>query len=164
MADGPGGRSRSSFVVPAAVPWTGLALAAAGLGISVYLTIVHYSTSVTLACTTSGVVNCEKVTTSPESRFLGAPVPLFGLAFFAVMLLANLPASWRRDEAWVRIGRLAIAAGGVVFVLYLIYAELFRIDAICLWCSAVHLITGLLFGLVCFGTALGVSEADATPA
>jgi uncharacterized membrane protein len=146
------------------VPWVGLALAACGLGISVYLTIVHYSTSVTLACTNSGVVNCEKVTTSPESRFLGAPVPLFGLAFFLVMLLANLPAVWRRDEAWIRFGRLAVAAGGVLFVLYLVYAELFRIDAICLWCSAVHVITGLLFGLVCFGTALGLSEPDASPA
>lgn len=146
------------------MPWIGLALAACGLGISVYLTIVHYSTSVTLACTASGVVNCEKVTTSPESRFLGAPVPLFGLAFFAVMLLANLPAVWRRDEPWVRIGRLAVSAGGVVFVLYLIYAELFRIDAICLWCSVVHVITGLLFGLVCLGTALGVSDGDAAPA
>ena len=136
-------------------------LAACGLGISVYLTIVHYSTSVTLACTSSGVVNCEKVTTSPESRFLGVPVPLFGLAFFVVMVLANLPAAWRRGEPWIRIGRLAVAAGGVLFVLYLVYAELFRIDAICLWCSAVHVITGLLFGLVCFGTALGEPEAQA---
>ena len=91
-------------------------------------------------------------------------MPLFGLAFFAVMLLANLPPVWRRDEPWIRTGRVALAAGGVVFVLYLIYAELFRIDAICLWCSAVHVITGLLFGLVCFGTALGMSEGDATPA
>ena len=44
---------------------------------------------------------------------------------------------------------------------YLVYAELFRIDAICLWCSAVHVITALLFGLVCFGTALGVPETQA---
>jgi len=161
VADGSDGPGRSTFVVPSAVPWAGLALAAGGLAISVYLTIVHYSTSVTLACTTSGVVNCEKVTTSPESRFLGAPVPLFGLAFFALMLVANLPALWRRDEPWIRYGRLALAAGGVVFVLYLVYAELFRIDAICLWCSAVHVITGLLFGLVCFGTALGESDPDA---
>ena len=151
-------------MVPPAVPWVGLVLAASGLAISIYLTVVHYSTSVTLACTSTGVVNCEKVTTSPESRFLGVPVPLFGLAFFVLMLLANLPAVWARDESWIRMGRLAVAAGAVLFVLYLIYAELFRIDAICLWCSAVHVITALLFGLVCFGTALGVSEADASPA
>ena len=30
-------------------------------------------------------------------------------------------------------------------VIYLVYAELFEIDAICLWCSVVHVITFALF-------------------
>ena len=33
-------------------------------------------------------------------------------------------------------------------VFYLLYAELFSIKAICLWCTAVHAITLLLFVLV----------------
>jgi uncharacterized membrane protein len=33
-------------------------------------------------------------------------------------------------------------------VLYLIYTELFTLDAICPWCTSVHVITLLLFVLV----------------
>jgi uncharacterized membrane protein len=31
---------------------------------------------------------------------------------------------------------------------YLVYTELFTLDAICLWCTSVHVITFLLFALV----------------
>ncbi|GAB3929064.1 hypothetical protein GCM10029976_028010 [Kribbella albertanoniae] len=43
---------------------------------------------------------------------------------------------------------------GVVFVLYLVWAELFRINAICLWCTVVHALTLVLFALVVIRTAL----------
>jgi uncharacterized membrane protein len=33
-------------------------------------------------------------------------------------------------------------------VLYLVYTELFTLDAICPWCTSVHVITFLLFALV----------------
>jgi uncharacterized membrane protein len=46
---------------------------------------------------------------------------------------------------WARLGSLIV---GVVFVLYLIYTELFILDAICLWCTSIHIITFLLFALV----------------
>jgi uncharacterized membrane protein len=37
---------------------------------------------------------------------------------------------------------------GILFVLYLVWAELFRINAICLYCTGVHVITFILFGLI----------------
>jgi uncharacterized membrane protein len=42
----------------------------------------------------------------------------------------------------------------VVFVLYLVWAELFRIDAICLWCTVVHVVTLALFAVVVLEVAL----------
>jgi uncharacterized membrane protein len=42
---------------------------------------------------------------------------------------------------------------GVLFVLYLLYAELFLIDAICLWCTAAH--------IAAVGLAAGVAFAVA---
>jgi uncharacterized membrane protein len=39
-------------------------------------------------------------------------------------------------------------------VFFLVWAELFRIDAICLWCTAVHVITVVLFGVLVFAAAL----------
>jgi uncharacterized membrane protein len=39
-------------------------------------------------------------------------------------------------------------------VLYLIWAELFRINAICLWCTAIHILTIALFTIVTIAHAL----------
>ena len=42
---------------------------------------------------------------------------------------------------------------GIGFVLYLLYAELFIIGSICLYCTSVHAITFLLFVLTAFAAA-----------
>ena len=44
-------------------------------------------------------------------------------------------------------------------VVRLVYAELFQIDAICLWCTVVHAISVLLFAVVLVAEALAV-QAD----
>jgi uncharacterized membrane protein len=46
------------------------------------------------------------------------------------------------------MGAARVADRGAAFVLYLIYTELFTLDAICPWCTSVHVITLLLFALV----------------
>lgn len=140
--------------VPRWIPVAALAAALTGLGVSIYLTIAHYSTTAILACPENATVNCEKVTTSAQSEILGIPVAVLGLAFYVVMPLLNLPAAWRSGNPWIHRLRLLAAAGGVAFVAWLVYAELFVIDAICLWCTSVHVLTLLMFGLVAFGTAL----------
>jgi uncharacterized membrane protein len=55
---------------------------------------------------------------------------------------------------WVWQVRLGLAGLGVVFVVYLIFAELFLINAFCLWCTAVHLLAFLLFAVVALASAL----------
>ena len=125
----------------------------AGLGVAGYLTYEHFTSSSTLACSDNSVVNCLKVTTSSYSSVAGVPVAVLGLVFFAVMLVLQLPPMWRRPEPAVRIGRLAWAVVGLGTVLYLLYAELFSIDAICLWCTAVHVLTLVLFGTTVFATS-----------
>ena len=130
-----------------------LVLAAAGVLVAGYLTIEHYTASTTLACPDTGVINCQKVTSSAQSKVLSIPVALLGLLYFVAMLVASVPAAWRRTEPAVRYGRLAFAVVGVGFVVYLVYAELFVLDAICLWCTAVHVLTVALFAVVAFGTA-----------
>jgi uncharacterized membrane protein len=140
--------------VPAWLPIVSLALAFAGLLVAGYLTIEHFTASTTLACPETGVVNCTKVTTSEQSKVLGIPVAVLGLAFFAPMVVACLPKLWRDQRPAVRYGRLGLAGLGVLFVFYLVYAELFVIDAICLWCTAVHVLTVALFAVIAFGSAL----------
>jgi len=136
-------------------------LSLAGLGVSVYLTIAHYNTSVTLACPASSTINCEKVTTSPESMVFGIPVAVLGLAFYLFLAVANSPWAWRITWPPLRWARVASMVAGILFVLYLIYAELFSIRAICLWCTSVHVITFILFVLIVFGAAAGYGTAKA---
>jgi uncharacterized membrane protein len=45
---------------------------------------------------------------------------------------------------------------------WLVYAELFKIDAICLWCTVVHAITVVLFGVVLVAEAL-IAQAMSGP-
>jgi uncharacterized membrane protein len=145
-------------------------LAAGGLGVSIYLTIAHYNTKLTLACPATSHVNCEKVTTSPESVVFGIPVAVLGLAFYVFMLAATSPWAWRATGPlirgvqlgtiirWARLGSVIV---GMLFVLYLIYTELITLNlTICLWCTSVHVITFLLFGLIMFAFAAGYGTLE----
>ena len=86
---------------------------------------------------------------------------MLGLAFYVFLAAANSPWAWRvtwPPLRWARIGSMVV---GIVFVLYLIYAELFKIGAICLLCTSVHVITFALFVLIVFGAAAGYGIAKA---
>ena len=150
---------------PAAPPlWFQLTtwiLSLAGLGVSIYLTIAHYNTAVTLACPATSTINCEKVTTSPESIVFGIPVAVLGLAFYVFLAVVNSPRAWRitwPPLRWARVGSVVV---GILFVLYLIYAELFSIRAICLWCTSVHVVTFVLFVLLVFQASSRTSPSAA---
>jgi uncharacterized membrane protein len=140
--------------VPAWLPGATLTVSLLGLAASAYLTLEHFTSSTTLACPETGVVNCAKVTTSSYSSAFGIPVAILGLVFFVAMVTLSLPAAWRRGGRALRLGRVGAVSVGAVFVLYLLWAELFRINAICLWCTAVHVLTLVLFAIVALGTAL----------
>ena len=132
------------------------ALAIFGLGVSTYLTVAHYTSSSILACSDKGAVNCALVTTSPESVVFGVfPVAVLGLAFYVFLAAATSPWAWRLPFPAVAWARLASVIIGIVFVLYLIYTELFTLNAICLWCTSVHVITFALFVLIMFSFAAG---------
>ena len=133
----------------------GIVLSLAGFAISGYLTYEHYTSSTSLTCpATGGIVNCFKVTTSQYSKIWGVPVAVLGLVFFAVMLALQSPRAGESYRRSVRAGRLVWSVVGVGTAVWLIYAELFRVDAICLWCTAVHAVTILLFAATVFATAV----------
>jgi uncharacterized membrane protein len=125
-------------------------VAIVGLAISTYLTIEHFQPAGSLICPESGAVNCQKVTTSSWSHFGPIPVAVLGLVFFVVMVGLCCPWAWRwRSLDAVRVAGAVI---GVLSALYLIWAELFRINAICLWCTGVHVCSVLLLGSVLWTT------------
>jgi uncharacterized membrane protein len=148
--------AETEFAWPAAwLRWTTFVLALAGLGVSVYLTYAHYTESALAGCTeTSGAVNCAKVTTSEQSMVFGIPVAVLGLAFYVFMVAIMSPWAWRARRREIGLLRIASLVVGIGFVLYLLYAELFDIGSICLYCTSVHVITFLLFVLT--GLAIAV--------
>ncbi|MDA8292738.1 MAG: vitamin K epoxide reductase family protein [Actinomycetota bacterium] len=123
----------------------------AGVGVATYLTLAHYTTGITLACPSTGAINCEAVTTSKESFVFGIPVAVLGLAFFVAMFVVSLPWAWRTRTRLVAQARLAGSVLGVGFVFYLVYAELFEIQKICLWCTSIHVLTFVYFVVVVTG-------------
>ena len=118
------------------------ALCVVGLGISAYLTYVHFNNPTGLAS---------------YSVIFGVPVPVAGLAFFAGMVVLCSPWAWRMPQIVVLRLRVAASMVGVAMILYLIYVELFRLDAICLWCTSIHAITVILFMTIAFSTAAATS-------
>lgn len=121
------------------------ALALIGLAISTYLTIAHYEGTQVLACADTGVINCAKVTTSPQSVIFGIPVAVLGLAYYLFAVAVYSPWVWFRRDRRIIVGRVVFSVAGVLFILWLITAELLIIKNICLWCTGVHIVTFLLF-------------------
>ena len=150
------------------VPLATFVLSLYALAASVYLTITHYDTNVTLACSDKGIVNCAEVTTSSQSMVFGVlPVAVIGLAYYVFMAALNSPWVWRVQQTGsdqlskiLRYTRLGAIVAGMGFVLYLIFAELIQIGAICLWCTSVHVATFLIFALIVFYTSLSPSGRE----
>jgi len=123
-------------------------LSLVGVGLSIYLTITHLHPAA-LFCSDKGLINCNAVTTSTQSKVFGIfPVAELGLGYFVFTAVLNSPWLWRARRREVRWVRLASTVLGMGFVLYLLYAELIQIGNICLYCTGVHIVTFLLFVLI----------------
>jgi uncharacterized membrane protein len=144
------GRTRPAWLIYSTV---GVCLV--GLAVDIYLTFEHYTGNASLVCSDKGAINCGKVTTSAYSKLVGIPVADLGVAFFAGMLLLCLPAAWAAANPWIHRFRTLGVWMSMVMVFYLVDAELRWIHAICLYCTATHVLAFLLFVLVLTADALG---------
>ena len=105
-----------------------LVVSLAGIGLSAYLTSVHYEPAA-LICTGSG--GCEKVQDSKYAVLAGIPVAVLGLGAWVAALVITI---WNSELA--RTLTAALALGALAFAVYLVVLQLFVIDAICSWCMA----------------------------
>ncbi len=144
-------------------PAVTLFLSLIGLVGSIYLTISHFDTHISLVCPDLGP--CNKILTSNTSHFLGIPVPVLGLLYFVPMTVLCLPALWRTADKRVHWVRLILSVLGAGMIIYLFIEELFVLQALCLWCSIIHLVGFLLFVIIAISTPglLGAGSASASP-
>lgn len=120
-----------------------IVLAVVGLGVAIYLTVVHYVGFKLLACTGGhgGHSSCQTVQSSEWSKLAGIPVALLGLIGY-IFILGSLLI---RDREESRLATLGLTLIGFIFSGYLTYRELFSIHAICEWCVSSAAILTLLF-------------------
>ena len=105
----------------------------AGAAISIYLTAVHYA-GVPLACPSTAQISCEAVLSSRYAVLAGTSVPTSaaGIVWFAVSAVL-----WTRHPTWVH---MAWSAAGLLAVLTLVFIEIVVLGAICVWCTAAHVL------------------------
>lgn len=110
-----------------------IALSVAGIAVSIYLTALHFA-GVVPACPASGSINCEAVLSSSYAVIVGSSIPtsVLGIAWFAMSAVL-----WTRPPGWLQVGWSAV---GLVGVLGLVYIEVVVLNAICLWCTAAHVL------------------------
>jgi len=115
-----------------------VALSVAGIAVSVYLTVVHFI-GFAPACPTTGPINCETVLTSKYAVLAGTSIPTsaLGVVWFTVSAVFWI-GGWRRAINWW-------SGAGLAFALALVFVEIGVLGAICLWCTAAHLLVLTLF-------------------
>jgi len=121
-----------------------------GLFASSYLTWAYTSSTHRMVCMGTG---CDEVRASKYAHLFGLPLPVFGLAFYA-LLIALILLEARPSRHSVGMWRLILALGawGVLFSGWLTYLEGFVIHAWCDWC-----VTQAIGGAVAFLLALTIA-------
>lgn len=124
-----------------------IAISVVGVGVSAYLTTVHFADA-PLVCASSGLVNCEEVLTSSYAEVGGVPWSLGGLVWFAVTgALAAVALLARPEPQAVQPAQVAWSLLGLATAVYLIGVEVLAVDRICLWCSLLHVLIVIVFVL-----------------
>jgi uncharacterized membrane protein len=105
----------------------------AGLAVSAYLTVLHYQ-GVVPGCPTTGPINCDAVLSSKYAVLAGTPIPTsaLGILWFVVSGILWIAGRRRAIYAWSGVG--------LAFVTALVFTEIVLLGAICLWCTAAHVL------------------------
>lgn len=101
------------------------------------------------SCSINPILSCGSIMNSWQADVFGFPNPIMGVVGFAVVSTVGVslaagatypPLFWRALQAG--------AALGVIFVHWLIFQSLYRIDALCPYCMVVWIVTTTVFWYV----------------
>lgn len=125
--------------------------AALGLAASSASTYVHHrlltDPAYSSVCDISATVSCTEAYLSRYGTLWGVPVAVAGVFFFGLVLVlaavGGRPASPARDNVPAYI--FALSTVGLAVVLYLAWASLFQLGAVCLLCATTYAAVIALF-------------------
>ena len=117
-------------------------LAIIGLAITGYLTYVHF-TGVDAKCLAGNQDDCNNVLTSSYSVFMGIPVALLGMFAYAGILYVL----WRYNKDNNKVAKYLtfFTSAGVFAAGYFNWVMYDKLQVICSWCEASHMIMITLF-------------------
>jgi uncharacterized membrane protein len=137
-----------------------LLFAALGLAASLTSSYVHYNLlvdrSFSSLCDVNATVSCTQAYLSPYGSFLGVPVALAGVFFFAAILGITAlsgrktPQAGESAPAYV----FALSTVGLAFALYLAYASFFILRAVCIVCVGAYVSVIAIFLISAAATSI----------
>lgn len=139
---------KDSHITPLPYPvyfWTISALAAAGFLDSVYMSLSHYRVHMDMGyrsfCAISKSINCDTVSQSAYSIFLGVPIPVWGVIGYSFFLIL-VSFAWNKDEEPARPWSLLLILSLIFGCLSIILAFILTsyIYSYCIMCIFVYAI------------------------
>lgn len=121
---------KASLALPKTLNRIVFILAIAGIVIAIYV-LQSFIRQAPIVCVNSG---CELVRKNPASYLFGIPVPAFGLVGYSILAFLAFLRTASTNKSLLKI-MTYIAGGGVLFVAWFTYTELFIIHAVCTWCA-----------------------------
>ena len=105
---------------------------------------IHFLTdgSYRPSCNINPILSCGSIMKTEQASLFGVPNPIFGLIAFSMLLTFGfLLAGGAKVNRRVWIGAQILATAGIIFMHYLFFQGVFRINAICPWCFVVWMVT-----------------------
>ncbi|MFF9313828.1 vitamin K epoxide reductase family protein [Streptomyces sp. NPDC014748] len=100
-------------------------------------------------CSINPIISCGSVMESKQASVFGFPNPMLGLVAYGIVICVGMSLLARaRFPRWYWLTFNAGTLFGVCFVTWLQYQSLYRINALCLWCSLAWVATLTLFWYV----------------
>ncbi len=94
------------------------------------------------SCSLNPVLSCGSVMITPQASAFGFPNPLIGIVGFTVVVVTGVLALAKVElPRWYWAGLAVGTLLGTVFVHWLIFQSLYRINALCPYCMAVWAVT-----------------------
>lgn len=128
------------------ISWPHLVLGLIGLAVSAYAIHVHNVVAAggQSACGISATVNCDAVIGSKYGVLLGLPLGVWGMAYFALLMLTSVTDPTTPPRIAVLM-RTMVATAGFFMVLGLAYISYIIIKVTCPVCMTIHVIITLVF-------------------
>ena len=133
--------------------WQILVLSILSVAVSTYLLYVHYTPSTDICLPNShGNNGCDIVNKSKYAEFFGIPLGLAGMGMFSlVAALAAMyildtkihPKGVNKKKIVENVYKLILF--NLLFVVYLVYVEVYLLHAICTFCTVLHVFIIYMF-------------------